>query len=48
VRPHTVLNGQTPADKAGMEVEGEDKWMTLIQDASRASNVDSKENASQT
>jgi putative transposase len=35
VRPHTGLNGDTPAERAGIKVEGENKWMTLIQNASR-------------
>jgi hypothetical protein len=34
VRPHMALDGQTPAEKAGIEVKGEDKWFTLIQNAS--------------
>jgi hypothetical protein len=34
VRPHEGLNGATPADKAGVKVEGENKWVTLIQNAS--------------
>ena len=33
VRPHTRSNGKTPADFAGIQVEGEDKWFTLIQNA---------------
>jgi transposase-like protein len=37
VRPHMALNGQTPADKAGIKVEGENKWVTLIQNASKKS-----------
>ncbi len=36
VRPHEGLNGETPADRAGIKVEGSDKWLTLIQNASRA------------
>ncbi len=36
VRPHEALNGETPADRAGIKVEGSDKWLTLIQNASRA------------
>ena len=28
------LDGQTPADKAGIEVKGNNKWITLIQNAS--------------
>jgi putative transposase len=34
VRPHEALEGKTPADRAGIKVEGADKWMTLIQNAS--------------
>jgi transposase-like protein len=34
VRPHMALNGQTPADRAGIKIEGSDKWFTLIQNAS--------------
>jgi hypothetical protein len=34
VRPHMALDGQTPADKAGIEVKGTDKWLTIIQNAS--------------
>lgn len=35
VRPHEALDGRTPADLAGIKVEGENKWLTLIQNASR-------------
>jgi transposase-like protein len=35
LRPHESLNGQTPAELAGIHVEGENKWLTLIQNASR-------------
>jgi transposase-like protein len=35
IRPHMALEGNTPADKAGIEVQGQDKWLTLIQNASR-------------
>jgi len=34
VRPHMALDGETPADRAGIKVEGENKWITLIQNAS--------------
>jgi putative transposase len=33
VRPHEALNGQTPAEKAGIKIEGENKFLTLIQNA---------------
>jgi hypothetical protein len=36
IRPHMGLDGKTPADIAGIEVEGENKWITLIQNASKS------------
>jgi transposase-like protein/predicted nucleic acid-binding Zn finger protein len=39
VRPHEALNGMTPAEACGIVVEGENKWMTLIQNASQSANV---------
>jgi len=27
------LNGKTPAEAAGISVKGQDKWLTLIQNA---------------
>ena len=33
VRPHEALDGRTPAENAGIRVEGDDKFMTLIQNA---------------
>ena len=38
IRPHMALDGHTPADKAGIKVEGENKWLTLIQNASKRKN----------
>jgi len=35
VRPHESLKGRTPAEAAGIKVEGENKWLTLIQNASQ-------------
>ena len=35
VRPHEALKGRTPAEVAGIKVEGENKWITLIQNASK-------------
>jgi hypothetical protein len=34
VRSHMGLNGETPAENAGIKVECQDKWLTLIQNAS--------------
>jgi len=36
VRPHEALKGKTPAGLAGIKVEGENKWLTLIQNASKS------------
>ena len=35
VRPHEALKGKTPSEAAGIKVEGENKWLTLIQNASK-------------
>ena len=43
VRPHEALGGKTPADMAGIKVEGENKWITLIQNAKE---MDSQDNHS--
>jgi putative transposase len=37
VRPHEGLNGITPAEACGIKVEGQNKWITLIQNASKTS-----------
>ena len=34
IRPHSALGGRTPADACGIAIEGENKWLTLIQNAS--------------
>ena len=34
LRPHMTLGGQTPAEKCGIKIEGDNKWSTLIQNAS--------------
>jgi putative transposase len=35
VRPHEGLDGKTPAEASGIKIEGENKWITLIQNAER-------------
>jgi transposase-like protein len=41
VRPHEGLDGHTPSEMAGIEVQGENRWMTLIQNsASHLPKVD--------
>ena len=34
IREHEGLKGKTPAEACGIEIEGENKWLTLIQNAS--------------
>jgi transposase-like protein len=34
IRPHEALKGKTPAEACGITVNGNDKWKTLIQNAS--------------
>jgi putative transposase len=33
VRPHMGLKGKTPAEVAGISIQGDDKWLTIIQNA---------------
>jgi len=41
LRPHEGLDGKTPAEACGVEVKGENKWITLIQNASHHPTVNS-------
>ena len=34
IRPHMALDGKTPAEVCGIEIQGQDKWKTIIQRAS--------------
>lgn len=36
IRPHQSLKGKTPSEACGITIEGDNKWITLIQNASRA------------
>jgi putative transposase len=38
VRPHMGLEGKTPGELAGIKIEGNDGWLTLIQNASKVRN----------
>ncbi len=33
VKPHSALEGQTPAERASVRVEGQDKWFGLLKKA---------------
>jgi putative transposase len=45
-RPHQALKGKTPAELAGISIEGVNRWITVIQNASHLPTVD-KEKISQ-
>lgn len=34
IKPHEGLKGKTPAEACGIELKGEDKWKSLIENAS--------------
>src|SRR3989344_370385 len=34
IRPHSALDGKTPSEKCGIEINGDNKWITLIQNSS--------------
>ena len=35
VRPHMGLDGRTPAEACGIKIKGDNKWITVIQNAKR-------------
>ena len=35
IRPHEALDGKTPSEACGIQIQGENKWKTLIQNASK-------------
>jgi len=39
IRPHEALGGKTPAEASGIKVEGNNKWLTLIQNASKRRKI---------
>jgi transposase-like protein len=42
VRPHMALDGRTPSEAAGIQVKGENKWLTLIQNAQARNSNDAQ------
>lgn len=30
IKPHQALDGKTPSEKAGIVIDGENKWLTLM------------------
>jgi hypothetical protein len=37
IRPHEALDGQTSASACGINIEGKNKWQTIIENASKKS-----------
>ena len=33
IKPHESLNGNTPGEEAGITIEGDNKWLTLMRNA---------------
>lgn len=44
MRPHEALKGKTPGEACGIEIVGNNKWLTLIQNATNHPPVNSREN----
>lgn len=42
IREHEGLDGKTPAEACGITVEGQNKWRTIIENASHVSPVNTK------
>lgn len=40
IRGHEALDGRTPSEACGIKVEGKNKWLTLIQNASKKAHTD--------
>ncbi len=47
IREHEALEGKTPAEACGIKVEGENKWKTIIQNASQLTKVNTNKNPSE-
>ena len=39
IRPHMSLDGKTPSEIAGIKIEGDNKWITLIQNARKSNQT---------
>jgi putative transposase len=43
IRPHEALDGKTPAEACGIKIKGENKWKTLIENASKKPKLTTNE-----
>lgn len=44
IRGHEALKGKTPAQACGIEIEGSNKWLMIIQNASHVQKLDKENN----
>ena len=42
IRPHMALKGKTPSEACGITVEGKNKWLTLIQNATECQKANNR------
>lgn len=42
MRPHEGLSGKTPAEACGIKIEGQNKWLTIIQNAAKQHIISEK------
>lgn len=45
-RPHEGLHGKTPAQASGIEIEGSNKWVTLIENAAMSERETARKSSS--
>jgi len=48
IRGHEGLNGKTPSEACGIVIQGNNKWLTLIQNASYPTKIYSETNPTET
>jgi hypothetical protein len=44
IKPHIGLNGKTPEDMAGIEIQGKNKWKAIIENAAISRKVTANKN----
>jgi hypothetical protein len=47
IQPHERLMGDTTDDRAGIKIEGENKWITIIQNVVHPHEVNSEQSETQ-
>ena len=43
IKPHEVLNGKTPSEEAGITIDGDNKWLTLMKKSIQHQKAQDKE-----